>query len=394
MAIKRKEIVNIISYEKVNVTNQKEESDKSSQIKIEIIQFRNIYFILLIAYLFLSSLYINKFHLNRSLNIYGFKALILLSLNFYRNRISGSNILSQFLELFDMDIYYLYFSRINQFLFVFKLINTFEKNLMNYSFDEFLLDNSLFHLLLNDILLILNMIKSRNEELNYYLYSREKLKNDLVDYKNDIFLVKIIIINTRELNYAKRIKSDNNITVTNINFTNKNYDTENINFSDNLFIKYKFLLEKNSFTIINQYIKISIIKFYFFNIATDKKINIFTPSFYFKRKFNSDTDICNYFIIKYNFVLMNNMRDEYKQTLEFFLVIKILRKNSPYKSFKLTITHSIIYQNNIIFILYKEKIQATESKDTAIIDIKNIQNIYIKLENSDKNDLDFLLNAH
>ena len=42
MATKRKEIVDIISYEKVNVTSQKEESDKSSQIKIEIIQFRNI----------------------------------------------------------------------------------------------------------------------------------------------------------------------------------------------------------------------------------------------------------------------------------------------------------------------------------------------------------------
>ena len=276
MKTKRKEIVNIISYEKVNVTSQKEESDKSSQIKIEIIQFRNIYFILLIANLFLSLLHINIFHLNRSLNIYGFKVLLLLSLNFYRNRISSSNILSQFLELFDMDIYYLYFSRINQFLFVFKLINTFVKNLMNYSFDEFLLDNSLFHLLLNGILIkILNTIKFRDEEIIHYLYSREKLKNDLIDYKNDLFLVKIIIINTRELNYAKRIKNDNNITVTNVNFTNKNYDTENINFSDNLFIKYKFLLEQNSFTIINQYIKISIIKFCLFNIETDKKINIF-----------------------------------------------------------------------------------------------------------------------
>ena len=158
MKTKRKEIVDIISYEKVNVTSQKEESDKSSQIKIKIIQFRNIYYILLIVYLFLSLL-----HINRLLNIYGFKAFLLLYLYFYRNRISALNILSQFLEFFDKDFYYLYFSRINQLLFIFKLINTFEKNLMNYFFDELLLGNSLFNLLLNYIVIII----INTCELNY-----------------------------------------------------------------------------------------------------------------------------------------------------------------------------------------------------------------------------------
>ena len=155
-----------------------------------------------------------------------------------------------------MDFYYLYFSRINQFLFLFKLINTFEKNLMNYFFDELFLGNSLFNLLLNYIVIII---------LN-------------------------IIINTYELNYANRKQNDNAIAITNVNFTNKKNDTEQINFLNNLSIEYKFILEQNSFIIINQYIKITIIKFCLFNVGTDKKV----------------------------------------------------RKNSQYKSFKLTIIHSKI----------------------------------------------------
>ena len=105
MSINRKEMIDIIPSEKGYVSSLKHESDGSSQAKVKNHHLKNDYCIILILYLFIHLLPINKIlsnvdsTFNKQLNTNEFKIFYISNLNITKNRISSANILGIFLMI-------------------------------------------------------------------------------------------------------------------------------------------------------------------------------------------------------------------------------------------------------------------------------------------------------
>ena len=181
MSTKKKRIKHYIFSEKLNITSFIDEFRilLNEQIINTIIKYNffinNI--IDLFHYLLHENLvYLNEFYLfNRKENSYEFKAYYILSLIIFSNR-----------------IFFIY-------------------NIRKFTIIDDKFKNLLFHILLIDILVILcNIIKSKKERINYYYFKRNALKKeDLLFCKNGLFEVKCLSANTCETSYRKNNYLDN-----------------------------------------------------------------------------------------------------------------------------------------------------------------------------------------
>ena len=183
MSTKRKRRLEIISYEKGNVQNNKKELDYSSQAQIGIYQLRTEHLNISNVNLIPLLLPVNKYDPKEDSNFYWilnlneFKIFNKVLSNNYRNSINSSNGLNIFSDFSEMD---LHTSQLSNFLIIYILNILYKSYFLNlfYFFYESVLNNSLFLILLNNLLITtLNLLKKceekRREKIYFIIKRRE-----------------------------------------------------------------------------------------------------------------------------------------------------------------------------------------------------------------------------
>ena len=182
------------------------------------------------------------------------------------------------------------------------------------------------------------------------------------------------------MTYDLQNRNLDNATIINSNYTSKKTDTRKIIFASNLFAKYKIQLEIISLIDIKQHNKINKTEFRLSNIISDEKNNAILFSFDFISKFFHSIVEQYYIIIVGLFIIKNNERDECEQTLQYFWIIKMFRKNIFNKSYISIQSHSLFVDRDTMLILTKKNFNGNEFVNSSINDINKIHNIYFKLE--------------
>ena len=183
-------MIDIISSEKGYVSSLKHESDGSSQAKVKNHHLKNDYCIILILYLFIHLLPINKIlsnvdsTFNKQLNTNAFKTLHTSNSNITKNGISFSNILDIFLMIYK----------------IIKLYESMFLNLIDF-FPEFLFYKIFF--------LILMQILMDKREYLLYIHKKWMVRNYSTGSKNDLFEQKNLKTIICKLSDYKKINIDN-----------------------------------------------------------------------------------------------------------------------------------------------------------------------------------------
>ena len=195
MSAKRKEIIDIISFEKGYVSSLKDESDVSSQAKDKNHHLKNDYCIILILYLIIHLLPINKIlsniysSFNKQLNKNEFTTFHTSNSKITKNRISSSNILGIFLMIYKTN----------------KLYEHIFSNSIDF-FSEMNFYKNFFLVIIDIYIIILNIIKKNEEKIIYFIFiKKEVTQNYLSGYVNKLIKIKNKMINN---NYKKN-KNDN-----------------------------------------------------------------------------------------------------------------------------------------------------------------------------------------